>query len=56
MKIFTFGINDVDQTIMGMASMDRRRTLTTKAPAVPAMRRGGIAVCKDTKHPEHLKG
>lgn len=55
MKISTFGINAVDETLMGMASMDGQRTLTTEAPAVPAMRRGGISVCKDTRNSEHLK-
>ena len=54
MKIFTCEINAVDKILMGMDSMGGRRTLTTKAPAVPMMYRGGISVCKDTKHPEHL--
>lgn len=56
MEISTFGINAVDKTLMGMASMGRRRTLTTKAPAASTICRSGISVCMDTKYLEHLKG
>lgn len=56
MKIFTCEINAVDKILMDRDSMGRRRTLTTKAPAVSMMCRDGISVCKGTKHSGRLKG